>query len=99
MEDENQASSSLATVVDVGPYTGVVSTMWRIVREEGETMAETGATTKGAPGTFAHKKVYASKKGQGVSGLWRGWRVGFWGLIGVWGAAAMNQASNKGGEF
>jgi len=85
--------------VDVGPYTGVISTLWGIVRTEGENLQDTAATTRGAPGTFAHKKVQASKKGQGVAGLWRGWRVGMWGLIGVWGAAAMNTRDGKGGEF
>ena len=29
-------------------------------------------------------------------GLWRGWRVGFWGLVGVWGAAA---CGGGGAEF
>ena len=37
------------------------------------------------------------RKGQGIRGLWRGWRVGFWGLVGVWGAAALGGAG--GGEF
>jgi fusion and transport protein UGO1 len=36
------------------------------------------------------------RKGQGRPGLWRGWRVGFWGLVGVWGAAALG---GSGGEF
>lgn len=27
------------------------------------------------------------RKGQGVEGLYRGWRVGMWGLVGVWGAS------------
>lgn len=36
------------------------------------------------------------RKGQGMHGLWRGWRVGFWGLVGVWGAAALG---GSGGEF
>jgi fusion and transport protein UGO1 len=98
-DEDSSSSQSLATVVDVGPYTGVISTLWRIVREEGETLEETGATTRGAVGTHAHRKVYNTKKGQGVPGLWRGWRVGMWGLIGVWGAAAMNGQTGKGGEF
>lgn len=28
------------------------------------------------------------KQGQGMQGLWRGWRVGMWGLVGMWGANA-----------
>ena len=30
-------------------------------------------------------------------GLWRGWRVGFWGLVGVWGAAACGGGGGGGG--
>ena len=29
------------------------------------------------------------RKGQGIEGLYRGCRVGMWGLIGVWGAGWM----------
>lgn len=86
----------MATVVDVGPYTGVISTLWGIVRTEGDGLEDTAATKLG---TFAHKKPQTNRKGQGVAGLWRGWRVGMWGLIGVWGAAAMNTRDGKGGEF
>ena len=33
-------------------------------------------------------------------GLWRGWRVGFWGLVGVWGAVACGGGSGGAGvEF
>ncbi|KAL8847127.1 MAG: hypothetical protein Q9221_007833 [Calogaya cf. arnoldii] len=39
------------------------------------------------------------KKGQGFEGLWRGWRVGMWGLIGVWGSLTLGGAGSKGGEF
>ncbi|KAF2793828.1 hypothetical protein K505DRAFT_325210 [Melanomma pulvis-pyrius CBS 109.77] len=45
------------------------------------------------PGFSARTRV---RKGQGIHGLWRGWRVGFWGLVGVWGAAALG---GGGGEF
>ena len=30
----------------------------------------------------------AGPRGLQFMGLWRGWRVGFWGLVGVWTAAA-----------
>jgi len=39
------------------------------------------------------------RKGQGVEGLFRGWRVGMWGLVGVWGAATLGGVGGKGGEF
>ncbi|KAI9775952.1 MAG: mitochondrial fusion and transport protein ugo1 [Candelina submexicana] len=83
------------TVVDIGAYKGVVGTMWHIVREEGggQTM------TTGTGGALAVMRVRARRKGQGVEGLWRGWRVGMWGLVGVWGAAALGSTGGKGGEF
>ena len=28
-----------------------------------------------------------SPRGQGIEGLYRGWRVGMWGLVGAWGAS------------
>lgn len=80
---------TLDTIVDVGPYRGVVGTMWNIVREEGETKPVATASGKTKPPT----------KGQGVEGLWRGWRVGMWGLVGIWGAAALGGAGGSGGEF
>lgn len=76
----DSGSDRLRTVVDVGPYKGVLGTMWFVVREEG-TSAVAGRV----------------RKGQGVQGLWRGWRVGFWGIVGVWGAAALG--GGAGGEF
>lgn len=82
----------LQTIVEIGPYKGVVGTMWSIMREEGspETIADV-VVGKG------RKK--AGKKGQGVEGLWRGWRVGMWGLVGVWGATTLGGSGNSGGEF
>ncbi len=84
------------TVVDVGAYKGVVGTMWHIVRDEGGGQ-EMSVGTGGAPAVTRAKP--ARKKGQGVEGLWRGWRVGMWGLVGVWGAAALGSTGGKGGEF
>ncbi|KAI9707602.1 MAG: mitochondrial fusion and transport protein ugo1 [Candelina mexicana] len=83
------------TVVDIGAYKGVVGTMWHIVREEGGGQA----MTTGTGGALAVTRVRARRKGQGVEGLWRGWRVGMWGLVGVWGAAALGSTGGKGGEF
>lgn len=83
------------TVVPTGAYTGVVSTMWHIAREEGETVAE----PKEVKGPYKLNPNTKAKKGQGIAGLWRGWRVGWWGLVGVWGAAALGPVGGKGGEF
>lgn len=82
-------------MVAIGPYRGVVGTMWSIVREEG--------TSQEVPGTSGVKALKRGKrverKGQGVQGLWRGWRVGMWGLAGVWSARAMSGSVSSGGEF
>lgn len=37
------------------------------------------------------------RKGQGIEGLYRGWRVGMWGLVGVWGASYIG-GMQTGGE-
>lgn len=85
------------TVVDVGPYRGVVGTMWAIATEEGGAGQDMVFGTDGAAAVKIGKK--GRRKGQGVEGLFRGWRVGMWGLVGVWGAAALGGAAGKGGEF
>lgn len=84
------------TVVEVGAYKGVIGTMWHIVREEGGGQN----LSSGTGGALAVERAGAARrKGQGVEGLWRGWRVGMWGLVGVWGAAALGSSGGKGGEF
>ncbi|KAF2469613.1 uncharacterized protein BDR25DRAFT_46465 [Lindgomyces ingoldianus] len=106
MENEDPLIRNFKTIVEPGPYKGVVGTMWFIVREEGVQIIGPPAGTATAnstekkiqtpaktPGFSARQRV---RKGQGVYGLWRGWRVGFWGLVGVWGAAALG---GGGGEF
>ncbi|KAL6722192.1 hypothetical protein ACLMJK_001299 [Lecanora helva] len=93
----------LPTVVECGPYKGLFGTMHSIIYEEGETggPAELVKGTTGAPAMKASKvgQDRKKRKGQGFEGLWRGWRVGMWGLIGVWGAATLGGAGGKGGEF
>jgi fusion and transport protein UGO1 len=85
----------LDTVVDIGPYSGPIGTMWMIAREEG-VRDDPDALKFSGPVTRTTRKPKV-KQGQGVEGLWRGWRVGMWGLVGMWGAAAMG--GGGGGEF
>jgi fusion and transport protein UGO1 len=82
----------LETIVKVGDYRGVVGTMWLIVREEG--VRETPVKGKGKL-KVTHKEM----KGQGLPGLWRGWRVGMWGLVGMWTSRMLNGGTGNGGEF
>jgi fusion and transport protein UGO1 len=87
----------LESVVDVGEYRGTLGTMWLIVREEGISSTYENAVAKTANRAVKRPGKLGERKGQGIEGLWRGWRVGFWGLVGVWGAGMLRAAG--GGEF
>ena len=90
------------TTVEVGPYHGLFGTIHSIVYEEGERgpPADLVKGTGGAPAMKVGKvgQERRRRKGQGFEGLWRGWRVGMWGLIGVWGAATWGGVGAKGGQ-
>lgn len=89
----------LETIVDVGQYRGTLGTMWLIAQEEGVSLGKENVAMKtGARGIKKFGR-HGERRGQGIEGLWRGWRVGIWGLVGVWGAAALGGAANSGGEF
>lgn len=64
--------------------------MWVIVMEEGSTTQFQNQV---------NKRTLKTKRGQGLAGLWRGWRVGMWGLVGVWGLRVLNGSSGGIGEF
>ncbi|KAL8757506.1 MAG: hypothetical protein Q9184_004186 [Pyrenodesmia sp. 2 TL-2023] len=89
------------SVVQVGPYKGLVGTMRSIVYEEGERSIRPDLNKASAAARAGRLVSYGSqrRKGQGWEGLWRGWRVGMWGLIGVWGSATLGGVGSKGGEF
>ncbi|KAF1968772.1 mitochondrial carrier [Bimuria novae-zelandiae CBS 107.79] len=93
MEHEDSSTRNFKTIVEPGPYRGVLGTMWFIVRDEGVQVVGPGAAGGKAPAGFSARTRV--RKGQGVNGLWRGWRVGFWGLVGVWGAAALGGGGGK----
>ncbi|KAI4157447.1 MAG: hypothetical protein LQ342_008276 [Letrouitia transgressa] len=91
------------TVIEIGPYKGLVGTIFSIVYEEGERNQAT-PLRRDAKSTIADQpnklgQESPKRKGQGLEGLWRGWRVGMWGLIGVWGAQTLGGVGSKGGEF
>jgi len=87
---------SFKTIVEPGPYRGVLGSMWFIAREEGITVASPNSAKAASAKAMGFERPSRMRKGQGVHGLWRGWRVGVWGLVGIWGAAAMG---GGGGEF
>lgn len=94
-------SKDLQMIVDVGPYKGLSGTMRSIVYEEGFKEATPIGSIAQANSSRAEKGMppQQRRQGQGYEGLWRGWRVGMWGLLGVWGAATLGGVGGKGGEF
>ncbi|KAE8351744.1 mitochondrial carrier domain-containing protein [Aspergillus coremiiformis] len=76
-------------------YRGIVGTMWGIVYEEGvqsSPEAEKAQVLINKP--FAMRK----RQGQGIHGLYRGWRIGMWGIAGIWGASFLGSADTSGDD-
>lgn len=100
---QGNASHNIKTVIEVGPYKGLFGTMRSIVYEEGisDVQGESARTTGEARTSKFGKTSPQRRKqqGQGFEGLWRGWRVGMWGLLGVWGAATLGGVGGNGSEF
>lgn len=91
------AAPEMETIVPVGRYDGLVGTMVAIVHEEGSSPAETrGKKVSAGRGKGAvAETVY--RRGQGLDGLWRGWKVSWWGLVGLWAAGVLGGGGD--GEF
>ena len=71
----------IETIVPVPQtYRGILPTMYEIVREEGSCTSPKDETVK------ATGRPLVRRKGQGIEGLYRGWRLGLWCLVGVWSA-------------
>ncbi|KAI0445055.1 mitochondrial carrier domain-containing protein [Xylaria telfairii] len=93
-------AGKMETIVQPGSYDGVIGTMYTIVSEEGS--REVTVPAKHPPrGRKARAKALANepvyKKGQGLDGLWRGWKVSWWGLVGLWTASIAGGGGE--GEF
>ncbi|KAH9904884.1 mitochondrial carrier domain-containing protein [Xylariomycetidae sp. FL2044] len=87
------------TIVKPGPYHGVVGTMYTIVAEEGSrpvTVVAKGPP-RGRKGQPPKVTEVVYRKGQGLEGLWRGWKVSWWGLVGLWTAGVAGGGGE--GEF
>ncbi|EEP78999.1 conserved hypothetical protein [Uncinocarpus reesii 1704] len=98
------ATSIVKTVVPTPQtYRGIVGTMWSIVYEEG-----TGRTPEadaienalghppesekdGSPG-----RVQRRRRGQGIRGLYRSWRLEMWGIVGIWGSGFLGALLGSG---
>ncbi|KAG5977296.1 hypothetical protein E4U55_006886 [Claviceps digitariae] len=91
--------AKLDTIVPVGRYSGVIGTMYHIAAEEGTRENPAAAKASSIKKSKAKSKLLQNTrvKGQGMEGLYRGWKVNWWGLVGLWVAS---MASNGGeGEF
>lgn len=88
--------TKLETIVPPGRYDGVVGTMYHITAKEGEREVVLKAPPKKGKAK-AKTPSSISKKGQGLGGLWRGWKVNWWGLVGLWAASAVGNGGE--GEF
>jgi fusion and transport protein UGO1 len=91
----------LQSVVATGPYVGAFGTMYHIVAKEGQRqiVAPTSRPTTAGRGAKGKSKVSGAVfiPGQGLGGLWLGWRVSWWGLVGLWAAGVVGNGGE--GEF
>ncbi|KAI0157991.1 mitochondrial carrier domain-containing protein [Hypoxylon sp. FL1284] len=87
------------TVVQPGSYNGVVGTMYTIVAEEGSRAIPVPPKPSHRGKKAKQHKVaeVVYRRGQGVEGLWRGWKVSWWGLVGLWTAGVAGGGGE--GEF
>ncbi|KOS19413.1 Mitochondrial fusion and transport protein ugo1 [Escovopsis weberi] len=98
LEGREEHTTALETIVPPGRYYGLFGTMHHIIAEEGarEIPPRIVLTKKGkTKSTKSSQPTY--KKGQGLDGLYRGWRIGWWGLVGVWMAHFVGHGGE--GEF
>lgn len=88
----------LDTIVPIGRYNGTIGTMYHIASEEGareNPAISNSAAKKGKAKTKSFQPTHI--KGQGLEGLWRGWKVNWWGLVGLWTANVVGTGGE--GEF
>lgn len=77
-------------------YRGLIGTMWHIVYEEGTNPAQSDADRARAAAVGSSTVQRRKQQGQGIYGLYRGWRIGMWGVLGMWGSLMLGSAA--GGE-
>ncbi|OJJ48467.1 hypothetical protein ASPZODRAFT_130505 [Penicilliopsis zonata CBS 506.65] len=104
LQQQHTASASSSTDMAVGDietivptprsYRGIVSTMWGIVHEEGARAAPSeNERARELLGKSVSKHDQQRRpRGQGIQGLYRGWRIGMWGVAGIWGASLLGSA-------
>ncbi|KAK3949177.1 mitochondrial carrier domain-containing protein [Pseudoneurospora amorphoporcata] len=101
--EKDEEETQMETIVPLGRYNGLFGTMYAIVNEEGSHAAPMTAAAK-RKAAAAKKKGDKSvsqvvyRRGQGLNGLWRGWKVSWWGLVGLWTAGVIGGGGDA-GEF
>lgn len=102
--NEEEASEIETIVPTPQTYRGIVGTMWGIVYEEG---VQVTPEVERARQLLKKPVTQRKRQGQGIQGLYRGWRIGMWGIAGIWGAnllgtvgvAGDDDARMSGGRF
>lgn len=89
------AATSMETIVPAGKFDGTFGTMYSIVYDEGTRQTASATPPKGKGKMGVAETVF--RKGQGMPGLWRGWKVSWWGLVGLWAASSIGGGGD--GEF
>jgi len=105
----SNVNQQLKTVVPTGPYKGIVGTVYHIIFEEGHRDITTTTalsashsrqgTALSSRGKQMESKRTQSRRGQGIHGIIRGYRVGLYGLAGFWLASSIGGGGQTGGEF
>ncbi|PHH81235.1 hypothetical protein CDD82_1212 [Ophiocordyceps australis] len=90
-------ASKMDIIVPIGRYHGVLGTMYHITYEEGSRQLPLRPQLARAGRQKTKSLQPTSRKGQGLAGLWRGWKVNFWGLVGLWTASIVGHGGE--GEF
>ncbi|KAJ5196847.1 hypothetical protein N7449_007326 [Penicillium cf. viridicatum] len=82
-------ASDVETIVPTPrTYRGIIGTMWHVVYEEG--VSSKPSDTERAKQLLGQRTSQNKREqGQGIQGLYRGWRIGMWGIAGIWGASLL----------
>lgn len=77
-------------------FRGIVATVWGIIYEEG--VSGPPPESEQARELLGKPVLQRRRQGQGVRGLYRGWRIGMWGIAGIWGANILGAVGGTGDE-
>ncbi|KAL5332741.1 hypothetical protein BJX70DRAFT_406955 [Aspergillus crustosus] len=90
----SDAAAEAAEVETIVPtpqtYRGVIGTMWGIVYEEGVQPSPDAQRAHELLGISVSQR---KRQGQGIHGLYRGWRIGMWGVAGTLGLSLLGNSA------